>query len=60
MANIMMARTRIDKELREILQKPDINIFIDYKTINYKDAFRWNIIVLGEKNTPYEGGIFTF
>ncbi|KAI6039941.1 ubiquitin-conjugating enzyme [Pisolithus marmoratus] len=53
----MTAIRRIQKELRDIKEKPIDGIFVEPENDN---LFVWNCTVKGASDTPYKGGTFRF
>lgn len=51
----MAAQQRLSKELTALLKDPPENISASLINDN---VFEWNAIIIGPKDTPYEGGLF--
>ena len=45
--------------LRECKRDPLMSYNIDYWDRKDKNPWKWKVVYVGPKNTPYEGGIFT-
>jgi len=48
---------RITRELNEISNNPLDGVSAG--PVSEGDMFKWKVIIIGPKNTPYQGGIFT-
>ena len=49
----------LKQEFMNIVNEPIISCGVTVGLINQNDMFHWRITMLGPKNTPYEGGLFT-
>ena len=50
---------RIREEFTELNRNPNPNLCIVVGLPNEDDLFNWRITVIGPRNTPYSGGLFS-